>query len=164
MPRGKVLRAAFVVTAGFFLGTAPSSYFSRSSPTIDVTARSLVYGSLSSLMTAIHAVMIKSAQKHVEGNSVIGMAYWTNLIGGSAIVPWVFLNGEVAKLAKLEGDDLAVFIIGCAVTGFFGFLLCVAGLLSIQVTSPVTHMFSSAARSVVQTVLGVMIFGDVVTP
>jgi hypothetical protein len=38
---------------------------------------------------------------------------------------------------------MRVFIWGSLVTGFFGFLLCVAGLLSIKVTSPVTHMFSS---------------------
>jgi hypothetical protein len=38
---------------------------------------------------------------------------------------------------------MKVFVWGSLVTGFFGFLLCVAGLLSIKVTSPVTHMFSS---------------------
>jgi GDP-fucose transporter C1 len=32
-----------------------------------------------------------------------------------------------------------------------------------KVTSPITHMFSSAARSVLQTLLGVMIFGDILT-
>lgn len=40
-------------------------------------------------------------------------------------------------------------------------MICVAGLLSIKVTSPVTHMFSSAVRSVLQTILGVNLFGDV---
>lgn len=30
-------------------------------------------------------------------------------------------------------------------TGVFGFLLCIAGLLSIKVTSPVTHMVSSVS-------------------
>jgi len=49
------------------------------------------------------------------------------------------------------------------VTGLFGFLLCVAGLLSIKITSPITHMFSSAARSVLQTALGIWIFGDILT-
>ena len=164
MPRGKVLRAAFVVTVGFFLGAAPSSYFSRSSPAIEVTAWSLVYGTLSSLMTAIHAVMIKSAQKPAEGHSVTGMAYWTNLIGAGALVPWIFINNEIETLRNLGDENLKIFVFGCAVTGFFGWLLCMAGLLSIKVTSPVTHMFSSAARNVIQTVLGVAIFGDVVTP
>ncbi|EJU05457.1 hypothetical protein DACRYDRAFT_46518, partial [Dacryopinax primogenitus] len=39
----------------------------------------------------------------------------------------------------------------------------VAGLLSIKVTSPITHMFSSAVRSVLQVLLGIWIFGDILT-
>jgi GDP-fucose transporter C1 len=35
-------------------------------------------------------------------------------------------------------------------------------VLSIKVTSPVTHMFSAAVRSVLQTILGVQLFGDVI--
>jgi GDP-fucose transporter C1 len=42
-----------------------------------------------------------------------------------------------------------------------GFLICIAGVLSIKVTSPITHMFSSAVRSVLQTALGVYLFGDI---
>lgn len=39
----------------------------------------------------------------------------------------------------------------------------IIGLLSIKITSPVTHMFSSACRSVLQTILGVWIFHDLLT-
>ena len=35
--------------------------------------------------------------------------------------------------------------------------------MSIKVTSPTTHMISSAMRGVIQTILGVSLFGDVVT-
>ena len=59
--------------------------------------------------------------------------------------------------------ERSTFFIGSLVTGFFGFLLGLAGLLSIKVTSPVSHMVSSAARSVLQTVLGVWLFGEFVT-
>ena len=45
--------------------------------------------------------------------------------------------------------------------GVTGFLICVAGVLSIKVTSPITHMFSAAVRSVLQTALGVYLFGDI---
>jgi len=47
--------------------------------------------------------------------------------------------------------------------GIFGFLICIAGFISIQVTSPTTHMISSAVRGVIQTYLGVALFGDVLT-
>jgi hypothetical protein len=59
--------------------------------------------------------------------------------------------------------ERSTFFIGSLVTGFFGFLLGLAGLLSIKVTSPVSHMVSSAARSVLQTVLGAWLFGEIVT-
>lgn len=42
-------------------------------------------------------------------------------------------------------------------------MICIAGFLSIKVTSPVTHMVSSAARGVVQTLLSVWFFGDIIT-
>lgn len=45
----------------------------------------------------------------------------------------------------------------------FGFLIGIAGFLSIKVTSPVSHMISAAVRGVLQTFLGIWIFGDVVS-
>lgn len=59
--------------------------------------------------------------------------------------------------------ERATFLFGSLITGFFGFMLGLAGLLSIKVTSPVSHMVSSAVRSVLQTLLGVVILGEVVT-
>lgn len=35
--------------------------------------------------------------------------------------------------------------------------------MSIKVTSPVSHMVSSAARGVLQTIIGVWMFGDIIT-
>jgi len=55
------------------------------------------------------------------------------------------------------------FLIGIVVTGFFGFLINIAGFLQIKVTSPISHMISSAFRGVIQTVLGVTIFNDILT-
>lgn len=36
-------------------------------------------------------------------------------------------------------------------------------MLSIKVTSPITHMISAAVRGVIQTFMGVWFFGDVIT-
>jgi len=162
-PRGGVLQAATIVTGGFFVGVSPSSYFS-SHPALDVSILPLIYGFLSSLMTAIHAVLVKSAYAHV-GGSVIKLTYWTSVMSALALIPFIGLNGEIPLLLEYitnGGEPLRVFVIGSAITGIFGFALCMAGIISIKVTSPITHMFSSAARSVLQTVLGVIIFGDVI--
>ncbi|KAF4623416.1 hypothetical protein D9613_002248 [Agrocybe pediades] len=162
IPSRLVLTAAFIVTVGFMLGVAPSS-------SLPITATpsnlSLFYGVLSSLFIAFHAVLIKSSLPHCN-NSTIELAWWTNVGSAIMILPFVILLGEPWKLYGLSNTpewNWSMFLWGSLVTGLFGFLLCVAGLLSIKVTSPITHMFSSAARSVLQTALGVSIFGDILT-
>ncbi|KAF5384778.1 hypothetical protein D9615_001269 [Tricholomella constricta] len=161
-PSQKVLLAATVVTFGFFIGVAPSKSLPASSTP---SLLSLFYGVLSSLFIALHAVLIKSSLPHCN-NSTIQLAWWTNFGSAIFLLPAVILHGEFALFANLVNDinwDGTVFIWGTLVTGFFGFLLCIAGLLSIKITSPITHMFSSAARSVLQTLLGVWIFHDILT-
>ena len=141
-PPVKVLSAAAIVTVGFFIGVAPSSAL----PVAAVPSLlSLFYGVLSSLFIAIHAVLIKSSLPHCN-NSTIQLAWWTNVGSAVFLLPAVLLRGELPLLNDMVRSgtwDGTVFFWGSLITGFFGFLLCVAGLLSIKVTSPVTHMFSS---------------------
>ncbi|KAJ7856727.1 hypothetical protein B0H14DRAFT_3085313 [Mycena olivaceomarginata] len=152
-PRLQVVVAAFIVTCGFFIGTAPKS------------ETALFYGSMSSLLLAVHAVLKKSALGHV-GNSVITLSYFGNIVSTALLLACMILHGEVGVLRNRFQDlnmDWTPFLVGSAVTGFFGFLLGIANSLSVKVTSPVTHMFSSAAKGVIQTILGVCIFSDVIT-
>jgi len=162
VPSWNVILASAVVTGGFFLGVAPSH-------AVPLTAApsllSLAYGILSSLFIAFHAVLIKMSLPYCN-NSTIQLAWWTNAGSAVLLLPFVILFGEHSTLRAMIADphwDATVFVWGSLVTGFFGFLLCIAGLLSIRVTSPITHMFSSAARSVLQTVIGVTYFGDLIT-
>ena len=191
-----MLLAAFIVTFGFFVGVAPDSAAAhwREAP----SQSSIIYGVLSSLFIAIHAVLIKVSLPHAH-NSTIQLAYLQNLGSAIPLAPFIVFQGELAKLSELYRTptwNAEVFVWGSIVTGIFGFLLCVAGLLSIKVTSPVTHMFSSvspplpdpctlsltslphpillrllslslwrtqAARSAIQTLLGVWLFSDLLT-
>ena len=146
LPSLKVLLAAFVVTSGFFVGVAPDS--AAAAHWNDAPSRSAIfYGVLSSLFIAIHAVLIKSSLSHCS-NSTIQLAYWTNAGSAVFLAPFIVFTGEPSKLLALASDarwSMTTLIWGSLVTGVFGFLLCVAGLLSIKVTSPVTHMFSSVS-------------------
>ena len=108
---------------------------------------SIFYGVLSSLFIAVHAVLIKSSLPHAN-NSTIQLAYWQNLGSAIFLAPFILLQGEIGKLQELISTPSwngTVFAWGSLITGVFGFLLCVAGLLSIKVTSPITHMFSSVS-------------------
>ncbi|KAF8078917.1 hypothetical protein FPV67DRAFT_1690347 [Lyophyllum atratum] len=161
-PSRKVLLAAAAVALGFFTGVAPSTSLpAASTPSL----LSLFYGVLSSLFIALHAVLIKSSLPHCN-NSTIQLAWWTNLGSAIFLLPAVIIHGEVSLFTNMVNDanwDGTVFFWGSLITGFFGFLLCVAGLLSIKITSPITHMFSNGARSVLQTLLGVWTFNDILT-
>ncbi|KAJ8080793.1 hypothetical protein AAF712_006794 [Marasmius tenuissimus] len=161
-PSLSVVGCASIVTLGFLIGTSFSSNLPEKSVP---TPLALFYGFLSSLSIALHAVLVKSSLPHVNGNSTM-LSFWSNL--GSAVLLGAFamLKGEVFEFYAMTGSldwDWSTFAWGNLVTGVFGFLISIAGILSVKVTSPVTHMFSSAARSVLQVFLGVRIFGDVFT-
>ena len=143
-PSSKVWIAAGIVTLGFLTGISPNK-------DLPVTAApsmiSIIYGLLSSLFIAIHAVLIKASLPHCN-NSTIELAYWTNLGSAVIVAPLILLNGEIGTFvdqARSAEWDSRTFVYGSMVTGVFGFLLCVAGLLSIKITSPITHMFSSVS-------------------
>ena len=138
----RITLAAGLVTMGFFVGVIPEGNLPVSSIP---SSRSLVFGVFSSLSIAVHSVLVKSSLSYCN-NSTIQLAYWTNAGSAILLAPFVLLHGEPAKIAELMATSewkMNVFVVGSLVTGTFGFLLCVAGLLSIKVTSPITHMFSS---------------------
>ncbi|KAL1942475.1 hypothetical protein VTO73DRAFT_6077 [Trametes versicolor] len=93
----------------------------------------------------------------------------------SAIIlaPIIILVGELPGVMKLlfganenaagQMSTLATFVMGSLITGAFGFLMSLASLMSIKVTSPITHMVSSAVRGVAVSLLGVWLFHDIVT-
>ncbi len=145
LPSLRVIFAAAIVSFGFFVGVSPDSAARswREAP----SQMSIIYGVLSSLFIAIHAVLIKYSLPFAQ-NSTIQLAYWQNLGSAIMLAPFILFQGELAKLAELYHNpnwNAEVFVWGSLITGVFGFLLCVAGLLSIKVTSPVTHMFSSVS-------------------
>lgn len=120
--------AAFIVTAGFFLGVSPASYFTSVRNAPKTTVISVVFGTLSSLTLSIHAVLVKSAYACVD-NSVIKFTYWGNLLSALALVPGIILNGELGPAVKLllsGGETSHVFLMGSAVT----FVVSPAGIIS----------------------------------
>ncbi|KAJ7720291.1 hypothetical protein DFH07DRAFT_898611 [Mycena maculata] len=165
-PQLKVLVAAFIVTCGFLVGTAPTFTRKATSNLSRDSAIALFYGCMSSFVLSLHAVLKKSALSRV-GHSVLSLSYLGNLFMTVVLLPCALLHGELGILQRrfqAVDQDWTTFVVGTLVTGLFGFLLGLANSLSIKVTSPVTHMFSSAAKGVIQTVLGIAIFGDIITP
>ncbi|KAI0768282.1 hypothetical protein BD413DRAFT_134020 [Trametes elegans] len=163
-PSLRILAACAVVTIGFFVGVF-----------LDGTKVSLVgvtFGVLSSMITALHSVVIKKSLDVVHG-SALHLSWYTNLLSACVLAPILVLVGELPGVLKLlfgpnenaEGQmsTLSTFVVGSIITGAFGFLMSLASLMSIKVTSPITHMVSSAVRGVAASLLGVWLFHDWVT-
>ncbi|KAH9475580.1 GDP-fucose transporter 1 [Psilocybe cubensis] len=161
-PSLSVVGCACIVTGGFLVGVS----FEKGLPSQAVPGPlALFYGFLSSLSIAMHAVLIKSSLPHVNG-SATKLSYWSNLGTAVLLSFTALINGEVLSFLQMTQDsnwDWTTFAWGNIVTGVFGFLISIAGILSVKITSPITHMFSSASRTVLQMALGVKIFGDILT-
>ncbi|KAL7422832.1 hypothetical protein Q5752_002128 [Cryptotrichosporon argae] len=170
-PTMQTILACGFVTWGFTYSFLPSPFQNPAQYTLPPASEAeapilgMVLGVLGAAMIAVHTVLIKSALKQVNGDT-LELAYWTNALSAIVIAPLLVVSGELFAVVPMlagEGGDRHAFIIGSTVTGFAGFLLCIGGLLSIKITSPTAHMFTSAARSVLLTILGVYLFGDVLT-
>ncbi|KAF9453324.1 hypothetical protein P691DRAFT_755588 [Macrolepiota fuliginosa MF-IS2] len=161
-----ILLACTVVTLGFFIGV-----FLDGTP---ISMTGIYFGVASSAITAIHSVVIKQSLTVVNG-SALALSWYTNLLSAIVLAPIILLVGEGPAVLKLifGVDELlrpedtispfTTFVWGSIITGVFGFLMSIASLLSIKVTSPITHMVSSAVRGVAASLLGMWLFHDVIT-
>ncbi|KAJ3011500.1 hypothetical protein HKX48_006798 [Thoreauomyces humboldtii] len=152
-PSAKVLGACGLVTGSYLLGTLGDSV------SVHISTGAILFGALSSVTTAGHAIVIKQAMG--SGGNTIDLVYYNNLLSAIFFPIVMLVTGEartcqtyVARMldadsaAGLDYNDAKTFVVGCLLTGTLGFLLNVASFFLIKVTSPVTHVVSSAARGV----------------
>ncbi|KAF7800233.1 hypothetical protein EIP86_011480 [Pleurotus ostreatoroseus] len=162
-PSFLVLLACSVVTMGFFVGVFLDG--------TKVSSLGIFFGVTSSMITAMHSVVIKRSLDVVKG-SALSLSWYTNLFSAIALLPILLLNGEGPGVYDLlfvphlvapgQVGPFTTFMWGSAITGVLGFLMSIASLLSIKVTSPITHMVSSAVRGVAASLLGRWLFKDVI--
>ncbi|GAA96886.1 hypothetical protein E5Q_03559 [Mixia osmundae IAM 14324] len=156
VPSKATIASIGVVCIGFALGVGFED--------MSVSLLGIILGVGSSATTAAHAIAIKRALPVVQ-NSTMNLVWYANLMTALALLPFAVIveTGGLLSLIAEGGHALYTFVAGTLLTGFFGFAICIAGFISIKVTSPTTHMISSAVRGVLQTFLGVALFHDIVT-
>ncbi|CAG8485179.1 4951_t:CDS:2 [Scutellospora calospora] len=141
-----ILLACFIVCMGFFVGV--------SSERLTLSMLGVFFGVCSSVSTALHAIIIKKSLDVVKGNTM-ELVYYNNLLSTIAFAPVILLAGEHKDVFNLFFDsDPTVLSDGKNDSSARTFLI---------VTSPVTHMISSAFRGVVQTILGAILFEEILT-
>ncbi|KAG6887968.1 hypothetical protein C0995_011361 [Termitomyces sp. Mi166 len=136
IPSLRILVACGVVTIGFFIGV-----FLDGTP---VSMLGVFFGVVSSGITALHSVVIKESLKIVDGSALL-LSWYTNLLSAIVLLPICLFVGE--------GPGIMEIFFSGEVVGTDGAM----------VTSPITHMVSSAVRGVAASLLGMWLFHDVIT-
>ncbi|KAI0316570.1 hypothetical protein OF83DRAFT_1126237 [Amylostereum chailletii] len=156
-PSLRILYSCAMVTAGFFVGVLLDG--------TQVSGLGIAFGIISSGMTAMHAVVMKRSLD-VVGGSALNLSWYSNLFSAIVLAPCIILVGEgpaVWAILTRSNPVVGPFFWGSIITGGIGFLMSIASTLSIKVTSPITHMISSAIRGVAASALGMWLFGDLLT-
>ncbi|KAI8809543.1 hypothetical protein BJ742DRAFT_755586 [Cladochytrium replicatum] len=153
-----VLVCCSIIFSGFLIGTLMDH------KGVESVNLGILFGVLSSITTSFHAVVIKSSVDAVRG-STLALVYYNNVLSTFAMVPVVYYTGEFGKLMSMARTAWPAMVRSFRwsspiLAGIVGFLINIAGFLQIKVTSPVSHMISSAVRGVLQTMLAVAILGE----
>jgi len=118
-PSLKVLFACGIVTFGFFVGV-----FLDGTP---VSPLGIFFGVASSMITAVHSVVIKKSLAVVNG-SALALSWYMNVLSAGLLLPILILAGEAPGVTKLifnvrelavpEGSlsPLATFLWGSFIT------------------------------------------------
>jgi GDP-fucose transporter C1 len=115
-PSLRILLACLLVTMGFFVGVFLDG--------TEVSSIGIAFGVLSSMITAIHSVVIKRSLDVVKG-SALHLSWYTNLYSAIVLVPVVIVAGEVPAIAALLAEPstlsagispLNTFLWGSAIT------------------------------------------------
>ena len=115
-PSLRILLACLFVTMGFFVGVFLDG--------TEVSVIGVTFGVMSSMITAIHSVVIKRSLDVVKG-SALHLSWYTNLYSAIALIPVIIVAGEVPAIAALLTEQgplltgispLSTFLWGSAIT------------------------------------------------
>lgn len=110
-----IIVAVGIVTFGFLLGVVLDL---KPGGLTTTTPIGVTFGILSSLTTALQAVVIKRSLEVVKGNAM-DLAWYNNLLSSVAMIPCIALSGEVPDVLELffgDNKGLNVFLWGSAIT------------------------------------------------
>lgn len=150
----RTIGCCLVILAGFGVGILGEKE-------LRVSLKGIIFGALSSLSTALHAVIIKQAFTKIEEKSPFDMIYYNNVLSALILLPMlVFEARPLISSIKSNDSALHALLIGTLVAGTMGLLVNFASFLQIKVTSPLTHTVASAARGVLQSIACYFVLGE----
>jgi GDP-fucose transporter C1 len=139
------LGALAIVIVGFFVGSTGEVNFSLFGT---------LFGVASSVCVALNSVYTSSALAHVEGDKT-RLIFYNNVNAVLLLFPLAVFEA----LTTPDGTDWVVGLVQpswwavVSLSGLLGYLIGVATVWQIQVTTPLTHNISGTAKAAVQSVI-----------
>lgn len=132
------------VVIGFIVGSCSD---------IQLSTKGLIYGLLSSLASALYAIVVKEAIIILDNDEFYLMQYNTP-IAILFLTIIIIINRDIKFIATY---DLKEFSLQFA-SGVFGYLVNIAIFLNIKYTSSLTHNLSGSIKSTIQTLFSFLVF------
>lgn len=145
----RVMCCCLIVAAGFVLGVDQEHLAGT------LSIRGVIYGITTSLFVSLNGIFTKRLLEFVK-NSPIASVYYMNSGACVLFVPLLLITGQL-KLAITEKATEPMFLGLLIFSGILSFFIGFASNLQIDFTSPITHHISNNAKSVVQTLIAVMV-------
>eukprot|EP00386_Alphamonas_edax_P005054 GDKI01015889.1.p1 GENE.GDKI01015889.1~~GDKI01015889.1.p1 ORF type:complete len:455 (+),score=144.72 GDKI01015889.1:67-1431(+) len=149
--------ACAVVVLGFIIGSLDPNA---------LTFFGLVAGLLSSVSQAFNTVMVKKTLEYVDGNQNLLLSY-NITVSIFLFLPCIWIAGEQTAFALLPWDFTLASTWklwgALCVSGLLAILINIATFLVIKYTNPVTFNMIAMVKACVQTIGGVLIFGEVLS-
>lgn len=154
VPSAYAASCCVIVVSGFVLGSVTELNFSH---------EGFVFGIISAFLVALYSSSVKKVLPVVQNNTWKLMHY-TTLQGILLLGPAVFVSGEwegAMHATDILSPTFWVFMFQAAVAGF---MINLAYFALIKFGSPLTTHISGCSKTALQTLLGILIFNNKVSP
>ena len=144
----KVLLCCAMIVFGMWLGMEEYA-------TNDYIILHMIFGVLASLFLALYAIFVKKSLPLVDDN-IWKLLFYNNLSGVIILLPVMTIIKEWAIVLNFQYWSSPPFWLLLLVVGMLGVTIGYISSLQIQVTSPLTHTISGAAKAHTQTIIACM--------
>ncbi|WVW79651.1 hypothetical protein I302_101620 [Kwoniella bestiolae CBS 10118] len=163
-----ILKSILVICVGFVVGSIAryggtsslESYSNVAHVASALLDLGFVLGIASTFTTAAETIVVKV---YAPKLSIFRAVYTTSLVGFITFTSLSFLSGGFTELSSLLSNDTtrkflsSTIFSSIAISSIAYYLVSIAAVLQITVTTPVTHTISTAVRGVLQSLLAVVL-------
>eukprot|EP01053_Blabericola_migrator_P000974 Blabericola_migrator_1__973@NODE_1243_length_5009_cov_73_028329_g840_i0_p1_GENE_NODE_1243_length_5009_cov_73_028329_g840_i0NODE_1243_length_5009_cov_73_028329_g840_i0_p1_ORF_typecomplete_len434_score43_85TPT/PF03151_16/1_2e58UAA/PF08449_11/6_8e16EamA/PF00892_20/0_00014EamA/PF00892_20/1e07PUNUT/PF16913_5/4_1e10Nuc_sug_transp/PF04142_15/1_6e02Nuc_sug_transp/PF04142_15/1_6e08Nuc_sug_transp/PF04142_15/0_066SLC35F/PF06027_12/2_1e03SLC35F/PF06027_12/2_3e08CRTlike/PF08627_10/2_4e05CRTlike/PF08627_10/6e len=152
-----VLVACGMMVVGFIIGSLDPETLSLGG---------LIAGGLSSFFQSLYNVLIAKTMPAVHGDNQL-LLFYNVALSSFFFIPMTLIAEDLSvwptAFGRVEGTSMFVVWGGMALSGLLGTMLNMTQYLVVKVTSPLTFNIVGFSKSLVQSLGGIVFFGDKVS-